>query len=145
MGSAVEFVKIHQEAGLPVKAFEDDAGFDLALVEDEWFKPGEHEIVPLGLGLRLEEGQYGLLTGRSSTLARYGLMVYPGIIDQGYTGELKIVVHNLGPTEVVVRAGERLAQLIPMVNVGFRKGAKWAEPAEPGGTDRGSGGFGSSG
>lgn len=141
----MNFVRMHDAAVLPVKAFEDDAGFDLALPEDEWFEPGRTQLVPLGVGLRLEEGQYGLLTGRSSTLMRYGLMVYPGIIDRGYHGELKIVVHNVAGYEIDVRAGERLAQLIPMRNVGFRTEPGWVNPNLEAGSERGTGGFGSSG
>ena len=126
---------------LLTRAYPGDAGFDLYCQGEHRIGPGESIDVPLGVRVQLPEGWWGLLTGRSSTLRKRGLLVAQGVIDQGYRGPLYAYVHNMTEEMVRVRDGERLAQLIPL-------------PLFPGGTvlvddlddhARGTQGFGSSG
>lgn len=144
MGGTLMFVRMHENAELPEKAFGDDAGFDLALPETEVFEPGETRIVPLGVGVQFY-GQFGLLTARSSTLPRYDLLVHLGIVDTGYEGELKAVIKNLAETTRMVQAGTRLVQLVPVANQSINCEPVWVNPPGSVGSGRGSGGFGSTG
>lgn len=137
------FKKLHDGAVLPEKAFSYDAGFDLALPEDQLFEAGQTQVVGLGLAVHLDWAEFALLVGRSSTLPRYDLLVVIGIIDAGYQGELKAVVRNLG-SDLVLKAGTRLFQLVPMTNTGSGRDAVWTNLGGSG-SDRGSGGFGSTG
>src|SRR5690606_23075709 len=99
---------------LPNRQYPGDAGFDL-YTSRETTIPGHTFIdVPCGCSVELPDGWWGLITGRSSTLRSRQLLVANGIIDQGYRGPLFVGVQNLTDRTVVVKAGERLGQLIPI-------------------------------
>lgn len=123
------------------RAYPGDAGFDLFCRGGHWIGPGESVDVPLGVRVQLPEGWWGLLTGRSSTLRRRGLLVAQGVIDQGYRGPLYAYVRNMTEETVRVRDGERLAQLIPLPL--FPGTIELVEDLED--HARGSNGYGSSG
>ena len=126
---------------LLTRAYPGDAGFDLFCREEHWIGPGESVDIPLGVRVQLPEGWWGLLTGRSSTLRKRGLLVAQGVIDQGYRGPLYAYVRNMTEEMVRVRDGERLAQLIPLPL--FPGTIELVEDLE--GHERGVNGFGSSG
>lgn len=139
----LQWVALSATALGPTQAHDDDAGFDL-YVDGEWtVQPGQFMDISLGIATKLPTGTWGLLTGRSSTLRRLGLMVTQGVIDCGYTGPLFAGVWNLTKFPVTVNHGDRIAQYIIMHNV--------AENTVPQkvislpNTQRGSKGFGSSG
>lgn len=124
----------------PTKAYHNDAGFDLVVAEDFDVAPHAVGKIPLATTCKSPEGYWGLILGRSSTFAR-GLLVNPGVIDEGYTGPLFAVCHNMTADWVPVKAGERVVQWIPFETIGLRLQQVDGLPN----TERGSNGFGSSG
>ena len=127
---------------LPARAHEHDAGADLKAARDAAIRRGDTAKVPTGVRVSIPEGHFGLLAARSSLCAR-GLMMLNGvgIIDSGYTGEIRVPLANVGSRTQRVAAGERIAQLIivPCELPTFRR----VEALEE--TERGEGGFGSTG
>ncbi len=105
--------------------------------------PGERAAVPTGLILEVPVGWEGQVRPRSGLAIRHGLTVVnaPGTIDSDYRGELKVLLVNLGGEAVTIHRGDRVAQLVvtPAPQVGFVE----ADALET--TDRGAGGFGSTG
>lgn len=130
-------------AKLPTRTYADDAGFDLYVVEDTIIPAGAFVDVPLGVSVGLPLGVWGRITGRSSTLRTYNLLVNEGIIDTGYTGPLFAGVRNLSDAPVVVAAEARIAQLILHTNTTLNYQA--IEVDGHADTARGVKGFGSSG
>lgn len=139
-------LKLKDEAILPSRAHEGDAGLDLYACEAAHIGPGERWSVGTGVGVEIPEGHAGLVLPRSG-LARdhgIGLVNAPGLIDSGYRGELRVLLLNNDPAETFrVEPGDRIAQLVltPILV---------AEPVEADALDesvrgRGRGGFGSSG
>lgn len=125
----------------PKDQYTGDAGCDLYTSEETWIQPGTFVDVPCGIAVAFPEGIWGRITGRSSTIRKKGLLVIEGIIDNGYTGPIFAGVWNLTDRPVLVKVGERLAQLIPMRLVPV----EFVEVDELPETERGSRGFGSSG
>ena len=105
--------------------------------------PGERTLVPTGLVLELPRGWEGQVRPRSGLAIRNGISLLnsPGTIDSDYRGEVKVVLANLGGEPFTIRRGDRIAQLVvaPVSRV------EVLEASEVGTTDRGSGGFGSTG
>lgn len=97
---------------LPKRHYEGDAGFDLASAINLWVAAGTFAQVPTNVRVALPTGTWGLVVGRSSTFYRRNLIVNPGIIDNGWTGELFGVVFNPTQRRIYVQAGERLVQLL---------------------------------
>jgi len=127
----------------PTKAYTDDAGFDLYCDGEMTIPPHSFVDVPLGIAIKVPEGTWGLLTGRSSTLRKHGLMVAQGVIDCGYTGPLFAGVWNMTDQPVKVEHGMRLVQYILMTNASLDVDAQQVDELPK--TDRGASGFGSSG
>jgi len=130
---------------LPQPASAGSAGLDLrAAIEDELrLAPGERLQVPTGLILELPRGWEGQVRPRSGLAARHGvtLLNTPGTIDSDYRGEVQVIVVNLGQEPFRVRRGDRIAQLVvaPVSEVTV------VEVEALSSTDRGDGGFGSTG
>jgi dUTP pyrophosphatase len=127
----------------PTRGYHDDAGFDLYVNGDWTINPQEFVDIDLNCAVAFPTGMWGLLTGRSSTLRKRGLLVAQGVIDTGYTGPLFAGVWNLTNEPVVVTHGDRIAQLIPMYNVAQL--TSMIEAVEFPETQRGGNGFGSTG
>ncbi|KUH58329.1 deoxyuridine 5'-triphosphate nucleotidohydrolase [Tractidigestivibacter scatoligenes] len=129
---------------LPSYAYEGDAGLDLRSNEDVTLAPFERRLVGTGLAIAIPEGYAGFVQPRSGLALREGLSMAntPGLIDAHYRGELKVCAINLDSAKSIhIKRGERIAQLVikqvPVVRL--QEVDKLDE------TDRGAGGFGSSG
>ncbi|HJQ49830.1 MAG TPA: dUTP diphosphatase [Gaiellaceae bacterium] len=106
---------LHDEATLPTRAYDGDAGLDLAASERVELGPGERARVGTGLAVAIPEDHAGLVLPRSGLAARHGITVVnsPGLVDAGYRGELKIVLLNTDRDKrFVVEPGMRIAQLV---------------------------------
>ena len=136
--------RLDEEVELPSYAYEGDAGLDLRSAEDVVLKPFERRLVSTGLAIAIPDGYAGFVQPRSGLALREGLSMAntPGLIDAHYRGELKVCAINLDPErEIHITKGERIAQLViqkvPRVSL--------MEVKSLDETDRGVGGFGSSG
>lgn len=131
----------------PEPATAGSAGADLtaAVASDAsiTLAPGDRALVPTGLILSLPEGFEGQVRPRSGLAAKHGVTVLnaPGTIDADYRGEVQVVLINHGEAPFTIRRGDRIAQLV----VAPVTGAAFVETEEAGSTDRGAGGFGSTG
>lgn len=138
-------VRILSGAGrLPSRAKAGDAGLDLHAAEPAVLLPGARESVGTGIAVEIPAGHAGLVLPRSGLAARHGIALVnaPGLIDSGYRGEVRVLLLNTDPSETFeIAAGERIAQLLV---IAFSSLEPAAVP-ELGASDRGTGGFGSSG
>ena len=139
----VPVTRLRDDAVLPTRAYPGDAGLDLVACERHELGPGERALVGTGIAVAIPEGHAGLVTPRSGLAARNGVTIVntPGLVDSGYRGELRVILHNTDPHEtVVIEPGMRIAQLV-VVSV---PEAALREVDELPGSERGSSGFGSS-
>ncbi|HEX3688013.1 MAG TPA: dUTP diphosphatase [Gaiellaceae bacterium] len=107
--------RLRPEAVMPERAYAGDAGLDLAACERHELGPGERALVGTGLAVAIPEGHGGFVQPRSGLAARHGLTVVnsPGLIDEGYRGEIRVVLLNTDTREpFVVEPGMRIAQLV---------------------------------
>jgi dUTP pyrophosphatase len=136
--------RLDPAAILPRRAHPGDAGLDLHTLERVELAPGERASVGTGLAVEIQPGQAGLVLPRSGLAARHGIALVnaPGLIDAGYRGELRVLLLNTDrEATCVLEAGDRVAQLV-LVKV---ETPEVEEVAELSGSERGVGGFGSSG
>lgn len=142
---AVRYVNFERGTGAkaPYKKHIGDAGWDLFVSRGCTIPPGETVDVHTDIKIDMPPYLYARIVGRSSTLRKHQLMVNEGIIDNGYTGELFVCVHNLGDKPFKVDKGMRLAQVL------FHsiEDVRWSEVDEvlPTPGKRGNDGFGSTG
>jgi len=144
---AVRVRRLAHAAGLPLPGYSTSgaAGADLSCAEPETIEiaPGARRAVATGLVLEIPEGWEGQVRPRSGLALHHGLTVVnaPGTIDADYRGEVKVLLVNLGSEPVVIRRGDRIAQLViaPVTRADF------TDAAELAGSERGPGGFGSTG
>lgn len=135
----------NQDLDLPSYETAQSAGMDLAAAIDEPLRlePGERTLVPTGLAIALPHGYEAQVRPRSGLAIRHGVTLpnTPGTIDADYRGEIKIIVINLGDTAFEIVRGMRIAQMIvaPVIR------AELVEVSELPETERGAGGFGSTG
>ena len=131
--------------GLPLPAYatEGAAGMDVVSAEDVTLAPGARHAVATGLSMAIPQGFEVQVRPRSGLALKHGITVTntPGTIDSDYRGELKVILINLGAEPFAIQRGDRVAQLVlaPVVQ------AAWDEVAELDATERGEGGFGSTG
>jgi dUTP pyrophosphatase len=135
-------VKLLSDKGrLPYKTNRFDAGFDLYASENIQISPNSRELISTDIAVAIPNGYVGLIWPRSGLAVKKGIDVFAGVIDSGYRGEIKVCLYNSDRTTVEVMEGDRIAQLlIQKVGNFFIR-----EVQELDDTDRGSGGFGSSG
>jgi dUTP pyrophosphatase len=134
----------HAPDELPHYETAGSAGMDLRLASaDVHLQPGERILLPTGFAIALPPGYEGQIRLRSGFALRKGLILLnaPGTIDSDYRGELKVLVMNVGREAVIVEQGERFAQLI-IAPVAV---CEWTEAKDLPGSERGAGGFGSTG
>jgi dUTP pyrophosphatase len=143
MGAELQIKRVRPDARIPDRAYNGDAGLDLAACERVELAPGERAVVGTGLAVAIPEGYAGFVQPRSGLAAKQGVGVVnsPGLIDSGYRGEIRVVLLNTDLTETfVAEPGERIAQLVvlPIPELAVRE----VEELPP--SERGERGFGSS-
>lgn len=137
----MKFLKTHSDALLPVKNHKDDAGWDVFSVEEVVIPANSRNVVPVGLKLAyLEPGYWIKVCSRSGLSFKQGILAHPGVIDNGYRGDLGVLLYNLSKVDYTVKKGDRVAQLVLQFNIDIE--AEWGNVEE---TERGEKGFGSSG
>jgi dUTP pyrophosphatase len=136
--------RLDHRALLPTRAYDGDAGLDLYALESSRLEPGERAAVRTGIAVEIPPGQAGLVLPRSGLAARHGIALVnaPGLIDAGYRGELRVLLLNTDRAETFeIAAGDRIAQLV-LVRI---EAPAVLEVDELAASERGGGGFGSSG
>ena len=139
----VKVLRSDPEAQLPAYAHPGDAGMDVRSIEDVTLAPGARALVHTGLVLMLPPDAEAQVRPRSGLALKHGVTVLntPGTIDAGYRGEVGVILINLGTEPFAVEKGMKIAQLVvaPVTQSDI------VEVAEVDETDRGAGGFGSTG
>lgn len=139
----VRIRKLHPDAIIPAYKKAGDAGFDLHCVRETIINPGQAMALPTGLAFAIPEGYEMQIRMRSGAALKTSLIVAnaPGTVDSGYRGEVGIIVRNVGEMPYIVRKGERVAQgvIAPVALAVFQE----VDTLPP--SDRGDGGFGSTG
>ena len=136
--------RLDVRAVLPTRAYAGDAGLDLYALEERELGPGERVSIGTGISIQIPQGQAGLVLPRSGLAASHGIAIVnaPGLIDSGYRGEVRVLLLNTDRSEAfTVTVGDRIAQLV-LVRVETPAVEEVDELAL---SDRGAGGFGSSG
>jgi dUTP diphosphatase len=136
--------RLDARARLPTRAYPGDAGLDLYALEDGALEPGERASVRTGIAVEIPDGEAGLVLPRSGLAARHGIALVnaPGLIDSGYRGEIVVLLLNTDPSvRFEMAAGDRIAQLV-LVKVQTPEVVEVEALAV---SERGAGGFGSSG
>jgi dUTP pyrophosphatase len=128
-------------AQVPTKANNNDAGFDLYSTIDVIIEPKQRKTVNTGIALQMPDNLAGLIWPRSGLSVKQGIDVLAGVVDSGYRGEIMVCLYNTSDNDVVIRTGDRVAQIIfqevPHVIMEVHESL--------GSSQRGSNGFGSSG
>jgi len=141
----IEVRRLSHGEGLPLPAYatEHAAGLDVVAAEDLILAPGARHAVATGFAIAIPHGYEIQVRPRSGLALKHGITCLntPGTIDSDYRGEVKVILANLGGEPFEVRRGERIAQLVPapVQRAAFR------EVDDLDSTDRGAGGFGSTG
>ncbi len=121
-----------------------DAGFDIAALSDTTILPSSKALISTGLHVQIPEHWVGLIRDRSSVASRGGVTA-AGVIDAAYRGEVKVLMYNLGPEPLVLKQGERIAQMLILPHLSAPVCEQVESLDQLDGTERGSGGFGSTG
>ena len=139
----LKFKRIHPDAVLPAYAHESDAGMDIRSVEEITIPAGSHALVHTGLVMMLPPMYEAQVRPRSGLALKFGVTVLntPGTIDSGYRGEVGVILANFGKNDFEVKKGDKIAQLViaPVTQPAIEETDVIDE------TDRGEGGFGSTG
>jgi dUTP diphosphatase len=142
--TSVQVKRLRPDALVPTQAYPGDAGFDLTACERVELGPGERCVIGTGIAVAIPPGHAGLVVPRSGLAARHGLgkVNAPGLIDEGYRGEVKVILHNTDrKAPFLIEPGMRIAQLVivelPRIEL--------VEVEELPESERGHGGLGSSG
>jgi dUTP pyrophosphatase len=137
----IKVKKTHILAQIPTRSNPTDAGADLRSIEDCIVEPQERKVISTGICLEIPEGYYGRIAPRSGLAANRGMDVLAGVVDSSYRGEIKVVLYNSDKKiPFHIEGGDRIAQIIieDHFNLEF-------EESELSDTERGAGGFGSTG
>ena len=133
--------KLSYDSIIPTRGSDGAAGYDLYSNMDCVIRASERGLVSTGITIVLPSGVYGRIAPRSGLAVKYGIQVGAGVIDPDYTGEVKVVLFNHGEKDFEIKKGDRIAQLIlekcetpPIKEINIVED-----------TDRGAGGFGSTG
>lgn len=140
----LEVARLEPSALLPTRAYEGDAGLDLHAAHSATLRPGERASIGTGIAVAIPSGHAGLVLPRSGLALRHGIALVnaPGLIDEGYRGELRVLLLNTDRRQTFeIAAGDRIAQLLVVAVATLEV----VEVAELGASARAARGFGSSG
>ena len=141
----IEAKRLSNGEGLPLPSYASDgaAGLDVVSAEDVTLAPGARHAVATGFAIAIPPGYEVQVRPRSGLALKHGVTCLntPGTIDSDYRGEVKVILANLGAEPFEVRRGERIAQLVPATVLR----AEFEEVEDLDSTERGGGGFGSTG
>lgn len=138
----IKVQRLSSSSRMPTKPNQTDAGWDLYASDDAVLEPGDRELIGTDVAMAIPEGYVGLIWDRSGLAAKKGIHRFAGVIDSGYRGELKVCLWNSSSQEFyIINKGDRIAQIL------FQPVPHFAliEVGDLESSDRGSGGFGSSG
>lgn len=140
----IKIKRLDKDLPLPEYAHKGDAGCDLYSGADSVIKPGERMLIPTGIAISLPEGHAAFIQPRSGLAVKNGVTIVntPGLIDCKYRGEIKIILMNTDKNEpFTVKRGDKIAQMV----IQRVEEANFVEVEELDETERGAGGFGSTG
>jgi len=137
----IKIKKLDHRAKLPLYAHPHDAGLDLFCLEPITILAWTRAVIRTGLAFEIPEGYVGLVWDKSGLAFKNGLTTMSGVLDAGYRGELKLLVFNASDADYEFAAGDKVAQLLiqPVERVAIEGVAELSD------TNRGAGGFGSTG
>ncbi|MCF2611786.1 dUTP diphosphatase [Fusobacterium perfoetens] len=139
----LKILKLNEDAIIPNYAHKDDSGMDLYSVTEVLIKSGEHKLVKTGISIELPENTEAQIRPRSGLALKNGITVLntPGTIDEGYRGEIGIILINHSKEDFNVTKGMKIAQMVimPVLKPSIKVVDTLSE------TERGNGGFGSTG
>lgn len=141
---SINITRLANDVTIPSYAYPGDAGMDLRAIEHVTLAPFERALVSTGLAVAIPEGYAGFVQPRSGLAIKQGVTVLntPGLIDSHYRGELKVALINLDPNNTFeVNPGDRIAQIV----IQKVESVAWNVVDSLDETERGEGGFGSSG
>lgn len=144
MKKVVKFKKLNKAAIIPDYAHKGDAGMDLYSIQDDIIEPLTWKLIPTGLACELPEGTEGQVRSKSGIALKNGVFVLntPGTVDENYRGEIGVVLYNLNTKEpFVIKKGQKIAQYV----INAIEYVDTIEVEQLDSTDRGEGGFGSTG
>lgn len=139
----LKFRKTDPRATVPTRGSREAAGYDLYALEDAEIRPGEKYRFNTGIAIELPMGYFASIKSRSGTSWKRDLEIVggSGTVDSDYRGPVKVPMRNMGDESIKIYAGNRIAQLV----IQKHEVADWEEAEELNKTERGEGGFGSSG
>jgi deoxyuridine 5'-triphosphate nucleotidohydrolase len=137
----LNFKRLDQRAVLPSRGSSLSAGLDIYAIEELTIRPGERALAQTGLAVAIPKGFYGRLAPRSGLATQKGLDTLAGVIDADYRGEIRCLLYNAGDETINLPAQSKICQLI--IEKIITPAAVWVDEISD--TDRGSGGFGSTG
>ena len=133
--------RLNEKAKLPSYSFKGEAGLDLYAIEDYLLKPGERRLFKLGFAMELPLGYVALIWDRSGLAKKHGIKTMGGVIDPTYRGEVGVILLNTSNEPFEIKEGDRIAQML-IQKVEYVDVVESDELSE---TERGAGGFGSTG
>jgi dUTP pyrophosphatase len=137
----IKVKKLSIDAILPSYSHSDDAGMDFFSNVTFTLKPKERVLVTTGISMAIPKGYVGLIWDKSGIATKHGIKTMAGVIDSGYRGEIKILVNNLSDSPYTIEKGKKIAQML----IQPVEQKKIIEVSELDESDRGEGGFGSTG
>ncbi len=137
----IQIKKLNSKAKLPEYAHLGDAGMDLFSVESVTIKPGKKVVCQTGIAMKIPDGYVGLIWDKSGIASKGGVKTMGGVIDSGYRGEVRVVLQNLSKEDYNIKEGDKIAQML----IQKVESPQIEEVEELDDTERGEGGFGSTG
>ncbi|MGI6539007.1 MAG: dUTP diphosphatase [Caldicoprobacterales bacterium] len=139
----LKVMRIHPNAILPEYAHPGDAGLDLFSIEEAVLSPGDSKLIRTGIKIELPKGTEAQIRPRSGLALKHQITILntPGTVDEGYRGEIGVIIINHGKADFQVKKGMKIAQMVikPVLHVEIEEVSRLTN------SQRGEGGFGSSG